>query len=412
MTRIFHTVKLLRVAALLAILCSCCTPVRAQYFDLLPNRKHVTIPFRLIRDLIVIRLNINDKGPFNFVLDSGVGLMLITDPKLVDSINVTNKRTIKIGGLGEGDDLEAYVTAALNVQIPGLKSYDVGAAILKTDHFGLSNYAGIPIHGLLGYEFFNNLAVKFDFTDSTLSVSRSKDMRFFSKSTKIPLEIENRKPYLQVKITFANGVKSNDKLIFDLGAGHPLSLENIIEKHGLPDKFIAANLGVGLTGPIKGFVSRVKEVAIGKYKIKNVITSFPLEKAGDQLAGQRDGNMGMGILKRFTLIVDYPDSTLYLKPGPDINESYEHDMSGLEYYRAGKDLDHVIISRVEPGSPGDAVGLEPGDEITAINFKPVAKMTLDEIDGIFKSKPDRTLLLEVYHDKKNDAVIITLKRRI
>jgi hypothetical protein len=403
---------LLRVAALLAVLCFCAISARAQYFDLLPGRKHVTIPFRLIRDLIVIRLNINDKGPFNFVLDTGVGLMLITDPKLVDSINVVNKRTIKIGGLGEGDDLEAYVTEPLNVQMPGLKSYDVGAAILKTDHFGLSNYAGVPIHGLLGYEFFNNLAVKFDFTDSTLTVSRSKDMRFFSKGNKVPLKIESRKPYLQVKITFSNGVKSNDKLIFDLGAGHPLSLENVIEKHGLPDKFIAANLGVGLTGPINGFVSRVKEVVIGKYKIKNVITSFPVEKTLEPPAEQRDGNLGMGILKRFTLIVDYPDSALYLKPGISIDEPYEHDMSGLEYYCTGKDLDHVIISRVEPGSPADAVGLEPGDEITAINFKPVAKMTLEEIDGLFKSRPDRSLLLDVYHDKKYDNVIITLKRRI
>jgi len=407
-----HRAKLLRIVALLVFLCCSCRLVNAQYFDLAGGRKRVTLPFRMIRDLMVVRLNINGKGPFNFIIDTGVGLMLITDPKLVDSINVLNKRTIKIVGLGEGDDYEAYVTEPLKVQIPGLLSYDVGAAILKTDHFGLSNYAGIPIHGLLGYEFFVNLAVKIDFGDSTLTVSRPKDMRFFNKGSKIPLRIENRKPYLQAKVTSANGIKSNDKLIFDLGAGHPLSLENIIEKHGLPDKFIAANLGVGLTGPINGFISRVKEVDIGKYKIKNVITSFPINKDGNKTEEERDGNLGMGILKRFTLIVDYPDSMLYLKPRPNINEPYEHDMSGLEYYGSGKELNHVVISRVEPGSPGDEIGLEPGDEITSINFKPVTKMTLEEIDGIFKSKPDRTLLLVIYHDKRYDNVIITLKRRI
>jgi len=169
---------------------------------------------------------------------------------------------------------------------------------------------------------------------------------------------------------------------------------------------------VGLTGPINGFISRVKEVDIGKYKIKNVITSFPINKDGNKTEEERDGNLGMGILKRFTLIVDYPDSMLYLKPRPNINEPYEHDMSGLEYYGSGKELNHVVISRVEPGSPGDEIGLEPGDEITSINFKPVTKMTLEEIDGIFKSKPDRTLLLVIYHDKRYDNVIITLKRRI
>jgi len=397
---------------LLAFLCCCCHLADAQYFDLEGNRKHVVIPFRLIRDMVIIHLEINGKGPFNFVLDTGVGLMLITDPKLVDSINVANKRTIKIEGLGKGDDLEAYITSPLNIQIPGLKSYDVGAAILKTDHFGLSNFAGIPIHGLLGYEFFNNLAVKIDFGDSSLTVSRPKDTRFFSRGSKIHLSVENRKPYLQAKVTYTNGTKSTDKLIFDLGAGHPLSLENIIEKHGLPDKFISANLGMGLTGPIEGFLSRVKEVDIGKFKVKDVVTSFPINKPGQQPEEQRDGNLGMGLLKRFTMIVDYPDSALYLKPGYNINDVYEHDMSGLEYYSSGDELNHVIISRVEPGSPGDEIGLEPGDEIMAINFKPVAKMTLEEIDGLFKSKPERTLLLEVFHDKKYDNVIITLKRRI
>jgi hypothetical protein len=362
--------------------------------------------------MIVIRLSINGRGPFNFIVDSGVGLMLITDPKLVDSINIANKRTIKIAGLGQGEAYEAYVTSALKVDIPGLVSYDVAAAILKTDHFGLSNFAGIPIHGLLGYEFFDNLAVKIDFGDSTLTVSRPKDIRLFKKGNKVPLIIENRKPYIMAKVTFPDGAKSNDKLILDLGAGHPLSLENIIKKQGLPKKFIAANLGVGLTGPIDGFISRVKEVDVGRFKIKDVITSFPIDDNTAEPLEPRDGNLGIAILKRFTLIIDYPDSALYLKPGPTLNDPFEHDMSGLEYYRTGDDYDHVLISRVEPGSPADEVGLEKDDEIMSINFKPVAKLTLEEIDAMFKSQDDRSLLLVIFHDKKYDNVIITLKRRI
>jgi len=362
--------------------------------------------------MIIIQLNINEKGPFNFILDSGVGLMLITDPKLVDSLNITNKRTLKISGLGEGEDYEAYITSSLKVDIPGLNSYDIAAAILKKDHFGLSNYAGMPIHGLLGYEFFNNLAVKIDFADSTLTVSKPKYIRSLRRGTKVPITIENRKPYIQAKITFPNGTKSTDKLVLDLGAGHPLSLENIIEKHGLPEKFISANLGVGLTGPIEGFISRVKEIDLGKYKIKNVITSFPEDRPHDKFFERRDGNLGMKILKRFTLIIDYPDSAIYLKPAGNLNEPFEHDMSGLEYYSTGDDYNHVIISRVEPGSAADEIGLEKDDEIIAINFKPVSSMTLEQIDALFRSQNDRSLLLEIFHDKKLDHVIITLKRRV
>ncbi len=412
LVRPFNTIKLLRIIMLFILLCCCYFSANAQYFDLKAGKKRVTIPFRLVRDLVVIRLNINGKGPYNFVLDTGVGLMLITDPKLVDSINVADKRTVNIGGLGEGDDFEAYVTSALNVEISGLTSYDVAATILKTDHFGLSNYAGIPIQGLLGYEFFTNLAVKINFADSTITVSRPKDMRRFTAGSKVPITIEDRKPYLQATVTYPNGAKANNKLVIDIGAGHPLLLENAIKNHGLPENFITSNLGVGLTGPISGLLSRVKELDVGRFKIKSVITSFPVEPPDVKPQVPRDGNMGMGILERFTIIFDYPDSVIYLKPGPKYDSPFEHDMSGLEYYRAGENYSHVIISRVEPGSAADLIGLEKDDEIVSIDFKPVSALTLEQIDAIFESSNGRNLILEIFHDKKYDRVIMTLKRRI
>ncbi len=400
---------------LIYLMCFSFLPAKAQYFDLENGRKSMRLPFKLIRNLVVIQLKINNRGPFNFILDTGVGLMVITEPKLVDSIDLQNKRTIKMPGLGEGGAYEAYITPPLKIDIPGLNSYDVAAAILKTDHFNLSNFAGMPIHGLLGYEFFNNLAVKLNFTDSTLTVYRPKDVRSFRKGTKIPISIEAHKPYLEANIKLPNGTQQMCKLVIDLGAGHPVSLENMIKKNGLPQKFIAANLGVGLSGPITGFLSRIDEVDIGKFKIKKVITSFPNDYDAETLkylSVKRDGNLGVGILKRFMVIFDYQDNALYLKPNTYYNEVFEHDMSGIEYYGAGDGFKHLIISRVEPGSAADEVGLEKDDEITAINFKPVADMTIEQIDDILKSKDQRSLLLEVYHDHKFDRVILTLKRRI
>jgi len=396
-------------------MCFSYSPAKAQYFDINGTTKSVKIPFKLIRNLVIIQLKINDKGPFNFILDTGVGLMIITDPKLVDSISLQNKRTIKLPGLGEGEAYEAYVTPPVKIGIRGLTSYDVAAAILKTDHFGLSNFAGFPIHGLLGYEFFNNLAVKLSFTDSTLTVYRPQDVRLFKKGTKIPLTVEDHKPYLQAKVLLPNGTVQQCKLIVDLGAGHPVSLENMIKKNGVPQKFIIANLGVGLTGPISGFLSRIDEIDLGKYRIKKVITSFPNDYDAETLKSliiPRDGNIGVGLLKKFTVIFDYHDNAMYLKPDAYFDEPFEHDMSGLEYYTAGSDFKHIIISRVEPGSAADEVGLEKDDEIIAINFKPVAEMTLEQIDAILKSKNERNLLLQIFHDHKYDNVILTLKRRI
>lgn len=390
------------------------TTARAQYFDLDVHKKKVNIPFKLERNLMIIQLKINHKGPFNFILDTGVGLMIITDPKLVDSISIPNKRTLKIPGLGEGDDSEAYVTSTLDIAIPGLVSYDVAAAILKKDVFNLSGYAGMPIHGLLGYEFFNNLAVKISFQDSMVTVCRPKDLKPFRKANKIPMIVEDRKAYVYAKAFMPGIAPIKTKLVVDLGAGHPVSIERYIQTYGLPQKFIAsANLGIGLNGPINGFISRMDEFDLGKFRMKQVLASFPDDRNNQaNLSVKRDGNLGVGILKRFTVILDYPDSAMYLKPGSTYNDPFEHDMSGLEYYAAGDHLERIVISRVEPGSAADEVGLERDDEIISINFKPVSRMNLQDIDELFKSKDDRSLLLEVYHDKRVDNVVLTLKRRI
>lgn len=385
----------------------------AQYFDINKNQKKVIIPFKLVRSMIIVKLMINDKGPFNFVMDTGVGLMIITEPTLVDSLAMVCRRTIKLSGFGNGEDCEAYTTTALNIGIPGLTSYNVQAAILKKDRFGLSNYAGMVIHGLLGYEFFNNLVVKVDFSDSTLTVYRSKDKKHYNKGERIPITIEDRKPYLKTNIWLPDGQVKKAKLIIDLGAGHPLSLEHIAGCSQLPKQAIAANLGIGFNGPIDGYLSRISKIELGRYKVKNLISSFPIS---DSCAApyfiKRDGNLGVGILKKFIIVFDYANQVIYVKPSPDFKQPFEHDMSGLEYYADGDGYKRVIISRVEPGSAGDIVGLEKDDEIVSINFKPIYNMSLEDIDAIFKSKDNRSLLLGVSHDKKIDNVIITLKRRI
>lgn len=387
------------------------TPSEAQFFNINGHSARVNVPFRIVRNMIVVQASINGQGPFNFILDTGVGYMVITDPDVVSTVHIVKSRTIMMSGMGDGEDLEAYVTNPLQVDISGLRSQNVCAAIFKKDHFGLSNYAGIPICGLLGYEFFNNLVVRVDFADSTLTAYNPQKFRAKKSYAGVPISIEGNKPYLMSQVKFKDSTQKDCKLIVDLGAGHPLSLETIDNRLLCPKKSIAANLGMGLNGPVCGRISRVSELGLGKFVLKDVLTSFP-DRSKKQVISSRDGSIGIDVLKRFKLIIDYPHGMIYLKPRFDFKEPFEHDMSGMEYYCDGEDYKRVIISRVEPGSAADKIGLEKDDELLQINLKPVKKMSLDDIDALFRSREGRTLLLEVYRDNQYTNVIITLAKRI
>jgi hypothetical protein len=412
--RRLYTLKLLIITATLLFLYQ---SVNAQYFVFQGHRKKEIIPFKLVKNLMVVPLVINGKGPYNFVLDTGVGLFLITDPKLVDTLQIQNLRSITIAGFGEGANLGAYVTPSLRVQLGSAVAASLPAAILKKDVFELSGFAGMPIHGLIGYELFSSFSVKISYSQSLITLYRPDKAYVLRKGAKIPITIEDRKPYLETEITLNDGRKVKVKLIIDTGAGHPLSLESLDGKpFQVPEVNIAANLGVGLTGAIAGYIGRVPSIKLGKYILKNVIASFPDYKdVGSKVFSvDRNGNMGNSILKRFDIVFDYSSQAMYVKPSTFLKEPFEHDMSGMELSSAPPDYNRVIITRIEPYSPAELVGLKKDDEILSINFKPVKDMTMQEIDNLFRSKNDRSFILDVVRNrgKERNRVVLTLERRI
>ncbi len=409
--------KTIRTLLIITLFFCAFQEVSGQHFEFSDYRKRETITFKLVKNLMIVPLTINGNGPYNFVLDTGVGLLLITDPKLVDTLQIKNLRSIKILGFGEGNDLSAFVTPSLKIQIGSAISGAIPAAILKKDIFELSSYAGMPVHGLIGYEFFNSFTVKISYVLGVITVYRPDKFFRFRKGSKIPISIEDRKPYLITEIMLGDGRKIEAKLIIDTGAGHPISLESYKgEPFEVPAVNIAANLGVGLTGAINGYIGRVPHVKLGKYKLDNVIASFPdYGDVGSKVtAVPRNGNLGNSILKRFDVIFDYSRETMYLRPSTMLKEPFEHDMSGMELTSAGEDYSRIVIARIEPYSPAENIGLKKDDEIVSINFKPVAQMTIQEIDNLFRSKNDRSFILDIARNKgkDRDRYILTLERRI
>jgi hypothetical protein len=313
--------------------------------------------------------------------------------------------------------LSAFVTPSLKVSIGSAIAESIPGAILKNDVFELSSFAGMPIHGLIGYEFFSSFTVKINYTLSTITVYRSDKPYILKKGTRIPITIEEKKPYLVADLTLSDGLTIAAKLIIDTGAGHPVSLENYDgQPFDIPQLNIAANLGVGLTGPITGYIGRIPSVKLGKYVLNNVIASFPNHKdVGSRVSSiSRNGNLGNSILKRFEVVFDYTHLAMYLKSSSYLKEPFEHDMSGMELASVGEKYNRVIVTRIEPFSPAETIGLKKDDEIVTINFKPVREMTMQEIDNLFRSRNDRSFILEVARNngKERDRVILTLERRI
>lgn len=386
----------------------------AQQFLFKGDRHKDAISFIMVKNLIIVPIYINNKGPFNFILDTGVSPMIITDPTLIDSIGLKVSRSIKISGLGRGNEIDAFVSNDISVQIGKAFIDNIPTAILKKDIFGLSNYLGVKIYGLLGYYFFNSFIIEIKYSSKRL-IFKNPGSPGKIKGERIPIEIIGNKPFVNINIQSPGLGDIKIKTLIDNGASHAISLERLNEKPFPVSKdAIQANLGVGMSGPIDGSIGRLTSLKIGSFTLKNVLASYPIydDVAAKILLKDRNGNLGADVLSRFNVTFDYEDKSIYLKKGKQFNRPFEHDMSGIEVYTQENKTLHYYISRIEPGSPAEKAGVLVDDEIVSINFVPVATYKLNEINNLFKSADGKNIILSIFRDNKLMVKVFKLKQRI
>ncbi|WP_293310776.1 aspartyl protease family protein [Pedobacter sp. UBA5917] len=385
----------------------------AQEFFFKRNRQKQSITFKCIKNLIVIPVYVDGKGPFDFVLDTGVGPMIITDPSIIDSLNFNLLRKIKVSGLGI-ETVEAYVSQSLDVRVGSATIEHIPTAILKEDLFNLSGHLGIKIYGLLGYSFFNSFIVDVRYNENRLIIY-DHDANVKYRGKKIPIEIENQKPYVVANVKLPDSGSINARFLMDTGASHALSMEMLNgNEYPLPEKKIKANLGMSLSGQIKGYVGRVAKVELGGYVFNNVVAGFPdFKTIADKIdLSKRNGNIGADLLRKFNIQFNYEEGFIYVKPNGFSKVPFEHDMVGMVIYLDQKEYKRLIIGEIDENSPAEKAGLCPDDEIIGVNFKDVDTYTLNDLTELFKSKADRSIIFEVYRDKQVFFKVVRLEKRI
>ncbi|MGM9476614.1 aspartyl protease family protein [Pedobacter sp. GSP4] len=385
----------------------------AQEFYFKRNQKKQSITFKCIKNLVVIPLYVNGKGPYDFVLDTGVGPLIITDPSVIDSLNFSQMRKIKVSGLGI-ETVEAYVSQEINVSVGNASIEHIPTAILKDDLFNLSGHLGLKIYGLLGFNFFNSFVVEIRYNENRIIIY-DKDAKIKYRGEKIPIQVENQKPYVMASVEIPDSGTVKARFLIDTGASHALSLETLGgTEFPLPEKRISANLGMSISGQIKGYVGRVSKFTLGNYAFNSVIAGFPdFKTISDKIdLSKRNGNLGADLLRKFNLQINYDDGFICVKPNSLSKAPFEHDMVGMVIYLDQNEYKRLLIGEIDEKSPAEKAGLCTDDEIIGINFKGVDSYTLNDLTEMFKSKADRSIIFEIYRDKQVFFKVVHLEKRI
>lgn len=393
-------------------------PAKGPFHFLRSTRKRVRLPFQQQRNFIIVSAKINGTGPYNFLLDTGAGTSIITSPRLADSLGLRRGERFRvIGAGGQTTSLLAYQLANVRLTMPGVEAPAMSMLVLSEDVLNLSGYVGMPIHGILGPEFFYSFVVTVLPQQSALvlqppaAFQAPRSPRWASLS----LQIERSKAYVTVPVQLSDSLQLPLKLVLDTGAGHALSLEaGSHPQLQLPPQQLPAELGRGLTGVVRGHLGRVAELQLGHYQLRSVLTSFPdVADVHGRADVPRNGNLGFESLKRFAFIIDYSRQRLWLRPNLHFTEPFEHDMSGLELLAAGPDLHRFLVLRVAAGSPAAEAGIQPDEELVAINFVSASTFSLTQISHLLHSSDGRSIILVLRRaDGELHTTIVRLKRQI
>lgn len=382
------------------------------------GRKSARIPFEFHSNLIIVPVQINGSDTLHFILDTGVSTTLITDPKALASQNLRLTRPVVLAGAGEGENVTAHVALDNSLSMSRMKAKHQNMLVLDKDFLHLSEYVGVPVHGIFGYELFNNFVVTIDFMRKELILVKPDRFKYRKRNgERYPLIIEDTKPFTDAVALFADGREYPIRVIIDTGAGHALLLDQTTnDKIQLPEKVIRTQLGRGLNGVINGNLGRINRIKFGRFELDNIVASFPDSASfGAKLPDrhERQGNVGCELLRRFRVTMNYHDGYMLLKPVKRrLRESFEHDMSGLEIKAMGNGYKNYFVNAVNKDSPAKRAGLAEGDQIMFINEQSAEDLSVSEIYKMLQIGDGKAVELLMKRDGKLFFARFVLQRLI
>jgi hypothetical protein len=263
--------------------------------------------------------------------------------------------------------------------------------------------------GVLGYDFISRFVTEVDYDAGTLTLHDPKTFTYSGTGKAIPITLAGAIPVVKAKLDD----QYEGEFRVDVGSGSTVDLHGpFARKHTLDRKLgkTVPIVGGGFGGSFTSQLGRMKKLEIGPFTWNDPLVILSGAQSGGLASEDYAGNIGNEVLDRFKCTFDYEHRMLYLEPGKGYGKRDRFSRAGVLLARYG---DTIKAMQVLPGSAAAAAGIVEGDEVVALDGKPILTYGPDRLMEMFENGDvGEKHTLVVARNGKKKTMTIRLKEMI
>jgi len=193
--------------SLLLVFCAASTQAASAAPDPATN---TNLPVRTIEGyLMVVSVSINDRGPFDFLIDTGTNTTLI-DPELAKELGLTPKDSLQLASLGSATNVPRYYFQTFRVGPASVSNQEALAVPLPQ-----LTAVDRKIRGVLGMNFLLHFSFRLNYDRRTLELYPFPEAANVPAGLRVPVEINESR--LLIKVASSASPRGSWKLALDSG---------------------------------------------------------------------------------------------------------------------------------------------------------------------------------------------------
>jgi hypothetical protein len=350
--------------------------------DVIMSASNVKLPFTMEANHIILQTQVNGHASIGFLVDTGDCCESINTPRAAAFGLSSYGSTASYGG---GNLAQFSYASDSTFTFPGVELHKQHVDML--DQTGLEKALGVPLGGLLGYDFLSRFVVEIDYEAKIMTLHKPSAWHYAGNGIIVPITFDGGIPYFDAQISVPTQPAIPAHMCMDFGAADTMTFNspfvhahNLIQLAGTDTR---VNKPAGLENQFfaqSNMRGHIDEFRAGGLVAHSIPASLSANTSGAYSDDIFDGTVGEGIYTRYHVFLDYPHHRAIFEPTAKTSTPFpERKTYGLTLIANGDDLHTFLVTGIRTGSPAEKDGFLKGDIISGLDDKPATAFTLAQL---------------------------------